>query len=166
MGDIGGPGDQAPLGEDRHCQNQVVQVGDAAVIGIVGDEHVAGANVVSVEFFQHHLHRLVEHTDKGRDTGARRGNAPLGIGDAGAHVEHLVDDRAHRRLAHRREHLVGSGLKRVLDDLFGDRIVCVGHLSALTRSVRRGYCERRPPTRGCWGESPSWCRCSRRWRGR
>ena len=48
------------------------------------------------------LDRLVEHADEGRDAGARPGQLAVPVGDAGAHVEHFVDDRAHGRVAHAR----------------------------------------------------------------
>ena len=94
-------------GEDRHREHDVVQVRDAAVERVVGDEHVAGPDrrrrAVQLD---DPLDRLVEHADERRDAGARRGQVAVAVGDGGAHVEHLVDDRAHRRLAQHREHLV------------------------------------------------------------
>ena len=88
------------LGEDRHDDDDVVQVGDAAVIRIVGGEDVAGLDVAGlVELRDDHLHRLVQHADEGRNAGAGAGEIAARIQNAGAHVQHLVDDRAHRRLA-------------------------------------------------------------------
>ena len=121
MRDVRRPRDELVVREDGHRQDDVVQVRDAAVEGIVRGEDVAGADVVAVQL-DDPLDGLVEHADEGGDAGARRGEVPLAVGDAGAHVEHLVDDRAHRRLAERGEHLVADRLQRAVDDLEGDRV--------------------------------------------
>jgi hypothetical protein len=63
-----------------------------------------------VVHFDDPFHRLVEHTNKGGDAGAGRGKIAVAVGDARAHVEHLVDDGAHRGLPERCEHLVADRL--------------------------------------------------------
>ena len=129
VGDVGGPRDDLPVDEDRHGDNDIVQVGDAAVIGVVGGEHVARLEVAGlVVFGDDHLHRLVEHPDKGGNTCARRGDLAARVEDAGAHVEHFVDDRTHGGFLHRREHFIGRRLQGVLDDLHRDRVIGkIGH---------------------------------------
>src|SRR5262249_54100645 len=102
-------------------KHDVVEVGHSAEVRIVRGEDVSRADVVGVQL-DHPLHRLVEHADEGGDAGSRRGKVALAVGDARAHVEHLVDDRAHRRLAERGEHLVGDRLQRALDDLERDSV--------------------------------------------
>src|SRR5947207_3139883 len=65
---------------------------------------------------------FIEHADEGWNAGAIAREPPLTVGDRHAEVEHFVDDRAHRRLAHRREHLARNGIERALDDLDGHAI--------------------------------------------
>ena len=68
----------SPLGEDRHREHDVVQVGDAAVEGIVGDEDVARADLARAPLqLDDALHRLVEHADEGRDAGAGGGEVAV-----------------------------------------------------------------------------------------
>src|SRR5581483_9009939 len=128
--------DELAVGEDRHRKDDVVQVRDAAVVGVVRRKDVPGADAAGFVQLDHPLDRLVEDADERRDPGARRGEVPLGVGDRGAEVEDLVDDRAHRRLAERGEHLVGDRLERALDDLEGDRI---RHAAAPTEIRRLPY---------------------------
>ena len=123
MGDGRGPGDERAVDEHRHGENDVVEMRDPAVVRIVDGEHVAGREARGTVLAQDRLHRLVEHADERGNAGAGCGDLAVGVGDAGAEIEHLVDDRAHRRLAHRGEHLVGDGLERVLDDVESDGVV-------------------------------------------
>ena len=120
--DIGRPRDALALGENRHRQHNVVQMRHAAVEGVVRGEDVAWADRVSLVQLDDPGHRLVEHADEGGNPCARGREVPLTVRDPRAHVEHLVDDRAHRGLAERREHLVADRLERALDDLQRDRI--------------------------------------------
>ena len=57
--------------EHRHREDDVVEVGHAAVEGVVGDEDVAwrGSRPALVQL-DDPLHGLVEHPDEGRDAGA------------------------------------------------------------------------------------------------
>ena len=123
VGDRGRPGDALTVREDRQRDDHVVEMSDAAIIGIVGDEAVAVADIVQAVQVDDALHRLVEHPDEGRDAGARADQLAVRIGDAGADIQHLVDDRAHRSLLQDREHLVGSGDQAGLDHRCRDRIV-------------------------------------------
>ena len=120
------------VGEDRHRDDDVVEMGDAAVIGIVGGEDVARARCrpacrtcATMTFTA-----LSSTPMKAGMPAPDEASVALGVGDAGAHVEHLVDDRAHRRLPHGGEHLVGGRLQRVLDDFQRDRVVCVAFIVA------------------------------------
>src|SRR5207302_8855911 len=67
-------------------------------------------------------HTVRGDDEQGWNAGPRAREPPLTVGDRHAEVEHLVDDRAHRRLAHGREHLVRNGIERALDDLDGHEI--------------------------------------------
>ena len=81
-------------------------------MGIVADEHVAVFDVAGAGMLEQDLFdRLVHHPDKGRDAGTGAGDLAVGVGDAGTHVQHFINNRAHRRLAHGGEHLVGNGLQ-------------------------------------------------------
>ena len=129
--DVGCPGDDLAVREHGHREHDVVQVRDAAVVGVVGREDVAVADLLGRVELEHPLHGLVEHAYERRDPSAARRQAPLRVGHAGAHVEHLVDDRAHRRPAHGGEHLVAGRLQARLDDLEGDGVVARGHVSSM-----------------------------------
>ena len=79
VGDVRRPGDQPLPVEDRHREHDVVQVRDAAVERVVGDEDVARADraraVVQLEDARH---GLVEHPDERRDAGAGGGEVAVG----------------------------------------------------------------------------------------
>ena len=119
--DVRRPRNQLGLGEHGQCEHDIVQVSDAAERRVVGDKDVAGRDFGGMQL-EDPLHRLVEHADEGRDSGAGGGEIAVAIGDAGPHVEHLVDDRAHCRLAQRCDHLLARRPDRALDDLERDRI--------------------------------------------
>ena len=123
MGDVRRPRHQLVAGEHRQHEHDVVEVGDAAVERIVGDEQVAGPDALRRMELEHALHRLVEHADERGDSGAGGGDVAGAVGDSRARVEHLVDDRAHRGLAQGGEHLVADRLERALDDLERDRVL-------------------------------------------
>ena len=121
-------GDMRYAGQD--VPRRRLRLAAAEMAGGQREEDVARLDVAGlVVLADNHLHGLVEHADKRRYARPRGGKVALGVEDAGAHVKHLVDDRAHRRLAHGGEHFVGGGLQRVLDDLERDRIVDgIGHV--------------------------------------
>ena len=116
MPDIGGPGDERASAKNRHGEHHVVQMRDAAVIRIIGDENVSGRDVGSGDDFQEAFDRLVERADEAGNSGAGTDQIAARVGDAGSDVENLVDDRAHRRLSEDREHFVRRGGERLLND--------------------------------------------------
>ena len=60
-----------PVSKHRHGQHHVIEVGNcAAVVWVVADKHVAVFDFIGVVVLEDLLHGLVEHTDKGRDSGA------------------------------------------------------------------------------------------------
>src|SRR6202007_2287609 len=136
-----------------HREDDVVQVGDAAVVGVVGREHVARLDAVGPVELDDPLDGLVEDADEGGDAGARGGEVAGAVGDGGAHVEDLVDDRAHRRLAERGEHLVADRLQRALDDLQRDR---GGRGRRLGRRGRHGRAMTRSPYSSTAASFPGW----------
>ena len=102
--------------EDGHGQYHIIQVSDAAVVGIVDDKNIARGNVTSfkliqrTKFLDELLDALIEHAHKRRYARPRASQFAMLIGDTGPHVEHFVDDGAHGRATHGREHFVGGGL--------------------------------------------------------
>jgi hypothetical protein len=137
--DVRRPRHELALREHRHREDDVVEVGNAAVVRVVGGEDVALADVVAWVEFEDPPDGLVEHADEGRDPGAARRQLASGVRDAGPHVEDLVDDRAHRRPPHGGEHLVAARLQAGLDDLQRDRVESgrgVAH-AVISRSMRR-----------------------------
>ena len=111
MGDVGSPGHDFAFGKDRHGQHHVIQMGDPAVVGIVGDEDITRFNVGRLIKLLHYLFdRLIEDADEGRDAGPGTGYLTMPVGDAGTHIEHFVDNCAHGGPAHRGEHFVGCRL--------------------------------------------------------
>jgi len=121
--DVRRPRDELAGREDGQREDHVVEVRDAAVVRVVRDEDVARAELAPAAVqLDDPLHRLVEAADEGGNARARGREIPVRVGDARAHVEHLVDDRAHRRPAHGAEHLVARRLQRALDDLQRDLV--------------------------------------------
>jgi len=123
---VGGPGHPAPFGEHWHGQHHIIEVGHSAAVRVVTNEDITVLDIVWAGMLKQDLFdRLVQHADKGRDAGSGTGDVTVGVGDAGAHVQHLIDHRAHRRFAHGGEHLVGNGLQRVLDNVAGEDVECM-----------------------------------------
>ena len=79
--DVGDPGDKLAVGEDRRREHHVVEMRDAAVVGVVRGEDVARLDALERELLQDAFHRLVEHADEGGDAGAGRGDVAVGVED-------------------------------------------------------------------------------------
>ena len=116
-----GPGGKAALVEDGERDHHVVEMGDAAVMGVVGQEEIAVADGGAVAG-DDMGHGLVKRADEGGDARAGGDEPARGIGDAGAAVEHLVDDRAHGRFLEDGEHFVRRRRERAFDDRQGDGV--------------------------------------------
>ena len=65
--DVRCPGDDLAAGEHGHRENDVVQMGHAAVEGIVRGEDVTRADLIARVHLDDPLYRLVEHADERRD---------------------------------------------------------------------------------------------------
>src|SRR5271163_1509123 len=113
-------------------------MGDAAIVRVVGDENIARLDLLPAHDLKEPLNRLVESADEAGNAGARCDEIALRIGDARAHVQHFVDDRAHRRLFEHGEHLIRCGRKRLLDDVERE---AVGGLRRARRAYRMSFCE-------------------------
>jgi len=117
----GGPCGEAAVVEDGQRDHEVVEMGHAAVVGVIGEKEVAVADGGAVAG-EDVGDGLVERADEGGDARAGGDETALRVGDAGAAVEHLVDDRAHRGLAQDGEHFVGRRGEGAFDDRQGDGV--------------------------------------------
>src|SRR6266516_6210575 len=89
--DVRRPRDELAGREDGQREDHVVEVRDAAVVRVVRDEDVARAELAPAAVqLDDPLHRLVEAADEGGNARARGREIPVRVGDARAHVEHLV----------------------------------------------------------------------------
>ena len=129
-----GEADQLPLVEDRHGEGEVVEVA-AGRVGVVGDEDVAGVDVLVAVVLDLRAHRLGHAADEHRQAKPDRERLALLREQADGEVQRLVDDE------------VVGGPRQVGLHLLGDR----DEASAddLDRDGVHG--------RGCAG----WCRSSR-----
>ena len=107
----------------EHGREHVV-VGEvaAAVVRVVGDEHVALAELVDAEELEREAHRQRRREHELRDADRQRGEAALRVEDRGVALVRLVEDRRGRGARHVRGHLEADGLHAAADDLGGDRI--------------------------------------------
>ena len=121
MGNRGRPGNARTPKKHRLGDHNVAQMRHAAVVRIVGDEDIAFLDGIAMPCDQD-LHGLVQHADKGWDTRPRTDKIAGGIRHARADIQHLVDDRAHRRLAKHGKHLFRRVLQARLDDRKRERI--------------------------------------------
>ncbi|MNC78401.1 hypothetical protein D3C75_1306020 [compost metagenome] len=69
MCNVGSPGHQPPLGEDRHCQYHVVEVCHATAVWVVGDKHIT-LFYLSRKWvmYQNLFHGFVQNADKSGDS--------------------------------------------------------------------------------------------------
>ena len=105
----------------RFGQHHVAQMGDATVIRIVRHEDIAFRNRIAIAR-EDRLDGFVENTDERRDPGPGTDHTPRSIRHAGAHIEHFIDDRAHRGLAQNLEHLLCGGVEPGLDHACRERV--------------------------------------------
>ena len=120
---VGGERDQRAFEEDRHHQADVVQMGAAAVIRVVGHEDIARADRVGRAVLGDHVaDRGLQRRDEERQAVALDDHPPLRVREADAEVEHLVHHHAMRGAVQDDEHLVADRLEIVADDLEGERI--------------------------------------------
>ena len=69
MCDRGSPGNAGPPAEYRKGNHRVIEMGHAAMIGVIGDEQVAIMDAVIPVQLDDALYRLVENADKGGNSG-------------------------------------------------------------------------------------------------
>jgi len=71
MGNVRRPRHNLIAGKHRHGQNHVVQVGDATVVGVIGNEYIAWLDVTRLIKLTHDLlDGLIEYADKSGNAGA------------------------------------------------------------------------------------------------
>ena len=120
MGEGGREADEALPGEDRPHQNDVWQVG-AAVIGIVGDEEVAGTDRLA----KRALHRTDGERHRAEmewQTGALGDKLAVGHEQGSREIQGLLHDEGARGPRDRERHLVGNGGEGVLYEFQGEGI--------------------------------------------
>ena len=106
--------------EDRREHVEVGKV-TTAVIRIVGDDHVAGLQLVAEEV-DGETHRQRRRQHELRDPDRERGEAAVTVEDRGVALVALVEDRGGRGARHERRHLEAHRLHPGADDLGRDLI--------------------------------------------
>ena len=136
-------GDQHALAvvEDGREDVVVGQVA-AAVVRIVGDQHVAVVEAVRPEELDREAHRQRRRQHELRDADGERRELPAAVEDRRVALVRLVQDRRRGRQAHVRRHLVADGLERPEDDLGGDRVGRAGRPARPARGRGAGFAPR------------------------
>src|SRR5215469_6158878 len=137
MSDIGRPSDELAIDKHRHGEHDIVQMRDAAVVGVIGHENIARRNVLEWYEFEETFDRLVEDANKAGNPSARTDKIALCVGYTGADIEHFVDDRAHRRLFKDRKHLVRRRGEPLLNDVRRERIGGAGRRTHIALASNR-----------------------------
>ena len=125
MGDGPGKADQLVPREYRGDEAHVRHVGQARLVGVVGDKDVAGADAVGAVNLQHALAEMAidgaveEHR-------RRRDEAAAGIQDDAGEIPGLANDGGIARAVEMVVHLIDQSGDLIADDFDGDR---VDHLS-------------------------------------
>ena len=118
-----------------------VEVGEvpAAVVRVVGDDHVTRVQLVAEEV-DREPHRQCRAQHELRDADRQRGEAAVSVEDRRVALVALVQDRRRRGARHERRHLEAHRLHRGADDLGRDLIdgVLLAHAVSLARSPRCG----------------------------
>ena len=137
-----GQRDGAAVGEDRHRERDVGQVG-AAVVRVVQEKRVALVHAPRGE--RRSTMRCAANCSAPRWIGMAAAWAmvsPLRVEQRGRGVEALLDDRRGRALEQRQLHLVGDGVEPVAQDLEED-----GVDGAVTGPSGAAGCRPGPPAR-------------------
>ena len=109
------------VGEDGR-EDVVVGEVTAAVVRVVGDEHVALAELVDAEELEREAHRQRRGEHELRDPDRQRGEPALRVEDRRVALVALVEDRRRGGARHVGGHLEADGLHRAPDDLGGDLV--------------------------------------------
>ena len=92
------------------------------MVRVVGDEHVALAELVDAEELEREAHRQRRREHELRDADRQRGEAARRVEDRRVALVRLVEDRRGRGARHVLRHLEADGLHAAADDLGGDGI--------------------------------------------
>ncbi len=110
------------VGREHGGEHVVVGQVPAAVVRVVGDEHVALAELVDAEEVEREAHREGRRQHELRDADAQRREPAAGVEHGRVALVRLVEDRRGRGAAHVRGHLEAHRLHAAADDLRGDDV--------------------------------------------
>ena len=127
VGQVADPGHQPVLMEDGLEQHEVVEVGAAAGMGVVADEHVAGPHVVYVVPGQHVVGDSEQRAEVDRDPLGLRHDPALWVEQRRGAVLPLLDVGREGSADDGAAHLLDDGGQRAADHLDGNRIDWPGH---------------------------------------
>ena len=128
--------DKLAVGVEDRGEDVVVGQVPAAVVGVVGEDHVPVGEAVLTEEVQGEAHRQRRTQHELRNARAQGGEPSLPVHDRGVALVRLVEDRRRGGQADVGGHLDAGGLHRPADDLGGHR-VDVGRPPALRRPPPR-----------------------------
>ena len=107
--------------EDRHGEGHVVEVA-AGDVGVVGEQDVAGIEVLDAVVRELGLHRVAHAADEHRQAEPDRDRVALRVEQADGEIERLVDDHVVGGAHQVGLHLLGRGDETVAHDFGGHRI--------------------------------------------
>ena len=116
-----GPADERSVMEEWLDDVDIGQVLAGGRIGVVADEHVAGARVVAIAV-QQEAHRVVEAAEVHGGGHALGQRAPFGVADSGREIHAVADDGRVRGAHQDQRHLVGNHVEAVLQHFEADRV--------------------------------------------
>ena len=129
----------------ERLEDEDVRQVHAAVERVVHDEHVALRHVVA-EVAHDRGERGRHRAEMPGQCQALRDKPPLGVGEAGRIIHVVLEHARIGRAEDRQRHVVGHREQRVLEELEGDRIETVRHLSSLRHLPRLKSCAALPPS--------------------
>ncbi len=133
--DVGHEGDDAAVAEHRRDHVDVGQVRAAAVVGIVGDEHVARLDLVLRKARAQGCDRADHRAEMDRHAVRLGDHVAVGIEDRRRAVRALLDVGRERRAGQRRAHLLGGEEQIARHRLGGYRVCCRSHWATLVTEV-------------------------------
>ena len=133
VGDAGDEGGDAPLAEHRGDDVEVGQVGAAAVIGVVGDEHVAFGQVLAAEAAQDEVDGADHRAEVDRHVVRLRDHLAARVEDRGRAVLALLDVGRVGGADQHRAHLLGGRERVAGHHLGGYRVNASAHSDTSSR---------------------------------
>ena len=141
MRDVGDEGNDFFAFEHRRNHIDVGQMRAAAVVGVVGDKHIAGQNFAHRKALQNFGHRTDHRAQVYRHALRQRDHFARHVKNRGRTIRALLDVGRKRRAHQRRGHFLGGGEQKARDDFGFDGVDFAFHgtLSVNESDQSRSY---------------------------